>query len=55
MYLDTVHPGFTAEDCRENCSFDLNISRVKGETLTPTYEELDLLYKIIDPEGIIMK
>ena len=54
MYLDTVHPGFTTEDCRENCSFNLNISRVKGETLTPTYEELDLLYKIIDPEGIII-
>ncbi|AFQ45103.1 acyl CoA--acetate/3-ketoacid CoA transferase subunit beta [Desulfosporosinus meridiei] len=55
MYLDTVHPGFTPEECRENCSFDLNISKCKGETLTPTYEELELLYKVIDPEGIIMK
>lgn len=54
IYLDTYHPGFTPEDCRENCMFDLNISRVKGETLTPTYEELDILYKQIDPEGIIL-
>lgn len=55
IYLDTVHPGFTAKECCDNCSFDLNISRVKGETLTPTFEELDLLYNVIDPEGIIIK
>lgn len=54
IYLETVHPGFTAQDCRDNCSFDLNISRVKGETPTPTYEELDLLRTAIDPEGIII-
>lgn len=55
MYLDTVHPGFTPEDCRKNCSFDLDISRCQGETPTPTYEELELLYQVIDPEGIIMR
>jgi len=55
MYLDTVHPGFTSEDCRANCCFDLNISRVKGETPTPTYEELELLHNVIDPDGIILK
>ena len=27
MYLDTVHPGFTPEQVKENRSFDLNISR----------------------------
>lgn len=54
IYLDTFHPGFTPEDCKENCSFDLNISRVKGETLTPTFKELELLYNKIDPEGIIL-
>ena len=54
IYLDTVHPGFTPADCRENCMFDLNISRVSGETEFPTVEEVDLLYKVIDPEGIII-
>ncbi|MDO4540492.1 MAG: CoA-transferase [Syntrophomonadaceae bacterium] len=54
MYLDTVHPGFTPEQVRDNCSFDLNISRVKGETLPPTRHELELLYKTIDPEGIFL-
>lgn len=54
MYLDTVHPGFTPQQVLDNCSFDLNISRVRGETLPPTYHELELLYKKIDPEGIFL-
>ncbi|MCL1790598.1 MAG: acyl CoA--acetate/3-ketoacid CoA transferase subunit beta [Peptococcaceae bacterium] len=54
MYLDTYHPGFTAEQVKAECGFELNISRVSGETLPPTYEELDLLYKVVDPEGIFL-
>jgi glutaconate CoA-transferase subunit B len=54
MYLDTYHPGFSAEQVKDNCSFDLNISRVSGETIPPTYGELDLLYKVVDPEGIFL-
>ncbi|WP_054693306.1 CoA-transferase subunit beta [Syntrophomonas palmitatica] len=54
MYLDTVHPGFTPEQVRDNCSFNLNISRVSGETMPPTYEELELLYTQVDPEGIFL-
>lgn len=54
MYLDTVHPGFTAEQVKDNCLFDLDISRCKGETERPTVEEIDLLYKVVDPEGIFL-
>ncbi|WP_276619140.1 CoA-transferase subunit beta [Syntrophomonas wolfei] len=54
MYLDTVHPGFTPQQVKDNCSFDLNISRVSGETKPPTYYELELLYKEVDPEGIFL-
>jgi glutaconate CoA-transferase subunit B len=54
IYLDTVHPGFTAEQVKDNCSFNLNISRVKGETKPPTYGEIELLYKVVDPEGIFL-
>ncbi|MDH7496868.1 MAG: CoA-transferase [Syntrophomonadaceae bacterium] len=54
IYLDTVHPGFTPEQVKDNCSFDLNISRCKGETVPPTYAEIDLLYKVVDPEGIFL-
>ena len=54
MYLDTYHPGFTAEQVKDNCGFDLNISRCKGETEYPTVEEIDLLYNKVDPEGIFL-
>lgn len=54
MYLDTYHPGASPEKVKEYCGFDLNISRVTGETELPTYEELDLLYNTIDPEGIFL-
>ena len=54
MYLDTVHPGFTPEEVRDNCDFDLDISRCSGYTEPPTQEEVDLLYNKVDPEGIIL-
>lgn len=54
MYLDTVHPGYTANDVKNNVSFDLDISRCKGETKPPTYHELHLLYNTIDPEGLFL-
>lgn len=54
MYLDTVHPGKTVKDIVENAGFDLDVSRVSGETPPPTYEELELLYNKIDPEGIFL-
>jgi glutaconate CoA-transferase subunit B len=54
MYLDTVHPGFTPEQVKDNCEFDLNISRCNGETEKPTVEEIDLLYKVVDKDGIFL-
>jgi len=54
IYLETVHPGFTPEQVQYNCMFKLNISRVIGETKPPTYNDLELLYKVVDPEGIFL-
>ena len=54
IYLETVHPGFTPEQVQDNCMFKLNISRVIGETKPPTYNDLELLYKVVDPEGIFL-
>jgi len=54
MYLDTVHPGFTPQQVKDNCEFDLNISRCKGETEKPTVEDIELLYTKVDPEGIFL-
>ncbi len=54
MFLETVHPGFTPEQVRDNCMFNLNISRVSGQTKPPTYNDLDVLYNTVDPEGIFL-
>jgi glutaconate CoA-transferase subunit B len=54
MYLDTVHPGFSTEDVKNNVDFDLDVSRCTGETKPPTYRQIELLYKEVDPEGIFL-
>jgi glutaconate CoA-transferase subunit B len=55
MYLESFHPGITPEKVRENCSFDLNISRVKGETPHPTYRQLYALREFVDPERLFLQ
>lgn len=54
MYLESCHPGVTVEQIKENCGFDLNVSKVKGETRQPTYRELFVLREFVDPELIFM-
>lgn len=54
MYVDTIHPGITKEILQENTGFTLDFSRYQGETKPPTYEELDILYRVVDPEGIFL-
>ena len=54
IYLDTCHPGITPQQIREQCQFDLDISRVSGETTPPTYEELHLIHEVLDPEQIFI-
>jgi glutaconate CoA-transferase subunit B len=54
IYLDTNHPGVSVAQVRENCGFDLNVERVKGETKAPTYKELFVLREFVDPELIFL-
>jgi glutaconate CoA-transferase subunit B len=54
IYLETCHPGVTIEQIKENCGFDLNVSKVKGETVHPTYRELFVLREFVDPELIFL-
>ncbi|MCF8054140.1 MAG: acyl CoA--acetate/3-ketoacid CoA transferase subunit beta [Deltaproteobacteria bacterium] len=54
IYLETVHPGVTVAQVKENCGFDLNVSLVKGETLAPNYKELFVLREFVDPELIFL-
>jgi glutaconate CoA-transferase subunit B len=36
------------------CQFDLDISRVAGETVAPTREELRIIHEVLDPDGIFI-
>jgi glutaconate CoA-transferase subunit B len=54
MYLDSVHPGVTVDQIKKNCAFDINVSRLKGETQAPTYRELFVLREVVDPERIYL-
>ena len=54
MYLDTCHPGKSPAEIKGLCQFDLDISRVSGETLAPTREELQLIHEVLDPEQIFI-
>ncbi len=52
--MDTCHPGKTPEEIKDLCQFDLDISRVKGETEMPTLEELRIIHEVLDPEEIFI-
>ncbi len=54
MYLDTCHPGRTPEEINDLCQFDLDISRVRGETEPPTREEVQIIHHVLDPEQIFL-
>ena len=54
MYLDTYHPGKTPEEIKGMCQFDLDISRVSGETPLPTYDQLRIIHDVLDPEEIFL-
>ncbi|MEI7590988.1 MAG: CoA-transferase [Deltaproteobacteria bacterium] len=54
IYLETVHPGVSIEKIKENCGFDINVSKVKGETARPSYKDLFVLREFVDPELLFM-
>ncbi|MHC1726886.1 MAG: CoA-transferase subunit beta [Syntrophobacteraceae bacterium] len=54
MYLDTYHPEQTPESIAKLCLFDLDISRVKGETPHPTPQELFLIHEVLDREELFL-
>jgi len=54
IYLSSNHPGVSVTKVHENCGFDLNVERIKGETRAPTYRELFVLREFVDPELIFL-
>jgi glutaconate CoA-transferase subunit B len=51
MKVESLHPGVTAEEVRDNTSFDILIEDNPKTTSAPTQEELDVL-RHLDPEKL---
>ena len=51
MTLESLHPGVTLEQVRENTGWDLKVAADVRETEAPTDEELRLIREELDPEG----
>ena len=51
MTLESLHPGVTVEQVRENTGWDLMVPAEINETASPTDDELRLIREELDPEG----
>ena len=54
MQVESLHPGVTFEQVRENTGFDLGGIVHAPETVPPTKEELRVLREEVDPNGVII-
>lgn len=54
MTLISLHPGKTAQDVRENSSFDIFVPEKYELTAEPTDEELTILREKVDPGRVII-
>jgi len=50
-YLDSVHPGITADDVRKQVSWDLKVSANLKSTPPPTRKEAEII-RIVDSQKI---
>lgn len=55
MILLRYNPRFSIEDIRENVQWDLKVADDVGALKLPTKEELEMLRKRIDPQGMYLR
>ena len=51
MQLESVHPGVTVEEVKEQTGFELLVPSVVPQTVPPTPDQIRLLREKIDPDG----
>ena len=51
MAIESIHPGVTAEEIRDNTGFDLDIPPDTPFTAPPTVDELHAIRDLVDPLG----
>jgi glutaconate CoA-transferase subunit B len=52
MQVESLHPGITPLQVKENSGFDISINKNVKQTDLPTLEELQLLRNKIDPKRL---
>ncbi len=52
MTLHSLHPGVTLDEVQQDVGWNLQVAPNLGQTETPTKEELHLLRKELDPQGL---
>jgi len=55
MCLHRYHPGLSIDQVKENTGWDLKVSQDAKETEPPTIEEVEILRKELDPQGIFLR
>jgi len=55
MKLESIHPGVSVEQIKDNTGFDLVIPEEVPQTPSPTKEELILIREKVDPEGFLLQ
>jgi glutaconate CoA-transferase subunit B len=55
MCLASYHPGLSVDQVKQNTGWDLKVSQEVTETEPPTVEEVGILRKDLDPQGIFLK
>jgi glutaconate CoA-transferase subunit B len=55
MYLSSYHPGVSIDQIKQNTGWNLKISPDVRETEPPTVEQVEILRKDLDPQGIYLK
>lgn len=52
LVLESIHPGVTLDDLREQAGWEIRSAKNLRETDPPTEEELRLIREELDPEGV---
>ena len=55
MYVESLHPGITADEIRENTAWDLKFAESVQETPTPSPEQIRILREELDPDRLFLK
>ena len=53
MRLKSVHPGYSADDVQKNTGFELIMPKTVPTTEAPTAEELFVLRRHVDRDGVL--